>query len=78
MANLTSLSGQVAATDESSLPGTNARLILNARVQMPAADLETIARPAIAGLSEHAVRTSTTAFRCLTPGRPQPTYRYRR
>ena len=28
------------------------------------------------GLSNHAMSASTTAFRCLAPGRPRPTYRY--
>ncbi len=76
VANLTRLSGEVATMDESPLPGTRALLTLNARVQMPAPALETIARRAISALSGRAVAASTTAFRCLTPGRPQPTYRY--
>ena len=76
VANLTRLDGEIATADRSPLPGSQARLILNARVQMPAAALEAIARRAIGGLSNTAVRASTTAFRCITPGRPQPTYRY--
>lgn len=77
-ANLTRLDGEVVALDRTPLPGSSARLILNARVQMPASDLEVVARRAIEGLSAGAVTTSTSTFRCLTPGRPQPTYRYTR
>ncbi len=75
-ANLTSLNGDIIAPDRSPLSGTVAQLILNARVQMPAPDLEIIARRAIDGLSGEAVVASATTFRCLTPGRPRPTYRY--
>ncbi len=74
--NLTSLAGEVLAVDRSPLAGASARLILNARVQMPAEDLEAVARRAIGSLSGGAVKASATTFRCLTPGRPQPTYRY--
>jgi G3E family GTPase len=77
VANLTNLNGEIVVLDRSPLSGAQARLILNARVQMPAAALETVARQALEGLSGQALRASTTAFRCLTPGRPQPTYRYR-
>jgi G3E family GTPase len=74
-ANLTSLNGQIAVPDQSPLPGIEAHIILNARVQMPAAELETIARRAMADFSGQSIRAAITAFRCLTPGRPQPTYR---
>lgn len=75
-ANLTSLNGSVTASDASPLPGTAARLTLNARIQMPAPDLEIVARRAIACLSGVSLIASTMTFRCLTPGRPQPTFRY--
>ena len=65
VANLTRLHGQIVTIDEFPLPGTTARLILNARVQMPATALETMARRAIASISRQAVTASTTAFRCL-------------
>jgi len=78
IANLTSLNGRIIAPDTSALLGKEARLILNARVQMAASDLEAIARRAIDGISRQTVRASITAFRCLTPGRPLPTYRYDR
>jgi G3E family GTPase len=76
-ANLTRLDEQVMALDRTPLSGKSAQLILNVRVQMPASDLERIARRAIAGLSGPGVAITTTASSCLTPGRPQPTYRCR-
>jgi G3E family GTPase len=75
-ANLTRLNGSIGASDDSRLAGTDARLTLNARVQIPASTLETIARSAIGRLSNTEIEASIATFRCLTPGRPQPTYRY--
>lgn len=77
-ASLTNLQGEIAAQDNAPLPGREARLILNARVQMPATALEEVGRRAIASLSSQSLTATTTAFHCLTPGRPQPTYRYTR
>jgi G3E family GTPase len=76
IANLTSVHGEVLVPDRTPLRGTAATLILNARVQAAAEFLEAIVREVIAGLSGPAMRATTTEFRCLTPGRPQPTYRY--
>ena len=75
-ANLTSVRGEVIVADCSPLRGTSATLILNARVQAAAEFLESVAREVIAGLTGPAIQATTTEFRCLTPGRPQPTYRY--
>jgi hypothetical protein len=75
-ANLTNVHDQVLVPDHSPLRGTGATLILNARVQAAAEFLDSIARELIAGLTGPAIRAATTEFRCLTPGRPQPTYRY--
>lgn len=76
VANLTSLDGGIAAPDQTPLRGGQAKLILNARVQMPAAALKSIVLGAIAALSGPTVRVVATEVCCLTPGRPQPTYRY--
>ncbi|MBS1857702.1 MAG: cobalamin synthesis protein P47K [Acidobacteria bacterium] len=76
-ANLTDLDGGIVTMDQTPLRGARATLILNARVQMPAGILETVARSAIHGICGRAVRTPATEFRCLTPARPEPTYRYR-
>lgn len=78
VANLTSLRGSVSALDDSPLTGTVARLVLNARVQMPAPELGLVAQRAIGSLNGPAVTACTTTFRVLTPGRPQPTFRYPR
>jgi len=75
-ANLTSVHGEVQVPDHSPLRGTSATLILNARVQAAAEFLASTAREVIAGLAGPGIRATTTEFRCLTPGRPQPTYRY--
>ena len=75
-ANLTNVRGGVLVPDRTPLHGTEATLILNARVQASADFLDAIVREVIARLSGPAMRASTTEFRCLTPGRPQPTYRY--
>lgn len=75
-ANLTNVHGEVLVSDQTPLRGTEATLILNARVQAPAEFLESMVREVIARLSGLAMRALTTEFRCLTPGQPQPTYRY--
>lgn len=75
-ANLTNLHDEVLVSNRTPLRGTAATLILNARVQAAAEFLESIVREVISRLSGPAIRASTTEFRCLTPGRPQPTYRY--
>jgi hypothetical protein len=74
-ANLTSLNGHISVLDQSPLLGTEAVLILNARVQMPAEDLESIARRVLNDFSGQSMRACISDFRCLTPGRPHPTYR---
>jgi hypothetical protein len=75
-AYLTDVHGEVKVTDHSPLRGMSATLILNARVQAAAEFLDSTAREIIAGLTGPAIQATTTEFRCLTPGRPQPTYRY--
>jgi len=75
-AHLTRLDGRVAALDMSPLSARSAHLTLNARVQMPAADLEAVVRRGISALSGPTMTASTMTLRCLTPGRPEPTYRY--
>jgi G3E family GTPase len=75
-ANLTNVNDQLLVPDHTPLRGTAATLILNARVQAAAEFLDSTAREIIAGVAGPAIRATTTEFRCLTPGRPQPTYRY--
>jgi hypothetical protein len=75
-ANLTNVNDQLLVPDHTPLRGTAATLILNARVQAAAEFLDSTAREIIAGVAGPAIRATTTEFRCLTPGRPQPTYRH--
>lgn len=57
--------------------GFEARLTLNARVQMPPEALEAVAREVLAAAADQGRITATpVAWRCLSPGRPNPTHRY--
>lgn len=75
-ANLTRLGGENTFRDFASLAGNRASLILNARVQMPPNDLETIVRKAVALIEKDGVSAEIRTLRCLMPGRPNPTHRY--
>ena len=54
--------------------GSHARMTLNARVEMSPETLEAIVAEELAKLDGFTV--TTLASRCLSPGRPEPTYRY--
>ncbi|MEI6655955.1 MAG: cobalamin synthesis protein P47K, partial [Verrucomicrobiota bacterium] len=60
------------------LAGTSAaaRLTLNARVQMEPGTLDGIVREAVASASQGCITATPLAWRCLSPGRPNPTHRY--
>ena len=75
-ASLARLGGSVTGRDHSRLAATTAKLILNIRAQIPPPELETIARQALACLSDDTMIASVRTLRCLMPGRPQPTFRY--
>jgi len=75
-ANLTRLGGEITFRDFDSLAGERASVILNARVQMPPHELETIVRKAVAWLEKDGVSAEIRTLRCLMPGRPNPTHRY--
>lgn len=60
----------------SALTGFEARLTLNARVQMSPEALETIVREMIDSTSQGSISATPLAWRCLSPGRPNPTHRY--
>lgn len=62
----------------STLVGTNCRLTLNARVEMPPETVEAIVQEVLALSTDGRIHTTTLAWRCLSPGRPMPTYRYDR
>lgn len=57
---------------------SDARLTLNARVQMPPEALDAVARECLAAACGEAVMAVPLAWRCLMPGRPRPTHRYGR
>lgn len=56
--------------------GSEARLTINARVQMSPGELERIVRDEITSTCADQLAATPTAWRCLSPGRPNPTHRY--
>jgi Ni2+-binding GTPase involved in maturation of urease and hydrogenase len=57
-------------------PGSEASLTLNARVQMTPEALDACVREVLAATCAETVQADIVAWRCLSPGRPQPTHRY--
>ena len=60
----------------STVTGSEARLTINARVQMPPENLDTIVRETLAAVCKERIAATTLAWRCLSPGRPNPNHRY--
>jgi len=60
----------------SSFRGESAKLTLNARVQMSPLALENIIREHMQSTCGSIIQAEPIAWRCLSPGRPTPTYRY--
>jgi G3E family GTPase len=58
------------------LEGSSAKVTLNARVEMSPDTLAQIVREELSKLASTGVATTELAWRCLSPGRPEPTYRY--
>ncbi|MDP4291960.1 MAG: cobalamin synthesis protein P47K, partial [Bacteroidota bacterium] len=56
--------------------GDKARLTLNARVEMSPATLEQIVRKTIEAYMNANLKATIVTMRCLSPGRPNPTYRF--
>jgi len=54
-----------------------ANLILNARVEMSPEKLERIVRDTLTKTADRRVQMEVRNLRCLRPGRPRPTHRYR-
>ena len=54
----------------------NARLTVNARVEMMPESLENIVRTALDKVTETSISQKIIASRCLSPGRPNPTFRF--
>ncbi len=55
---------------------TKAKLTLNARVEMSTDILEQIVRDALKSNSNKNIETKILSLRCLSPGRPKPTFRF--
>jgi Ni2+-binding GTPase involved in maturation of urease and hydrogenase len=75
--NLTSLTGESMVQGRIEGSPKRADLILNARVEIPPEDLERIVRDVLSRIADRRVRVEIANLRCLRPGRPQPTHRYR-
>lgn len=58
--------------------GDSARMTLNARVEMTPKKLENIVRKTIEVISGNRITAQVLAHHCLSPGRPNPTYRFDR
>jgi len=56
--------------------GSEARLIVNARVQMSPETLEAVVREVLASACKGRVEATPVAWRCPSPGRQNPTHRY--
>jgi hypothetical protein len=55
---------------------TKARLTLNARVEMSPESLESVVRRILDETKGKSIRKKIVALRCLSPGRPNPTFRF--
>lgn len=58
--------------------GDSAEMIVNARVEMPPADLEKLFRDTLARSANGNISARIDRLRCISPGYPNPTYRYNR
>jgi G3E family GTPase len=56
--------------------GDSARLTVNARVEMSPDSLENIVKTTLDSVAGTSVSLRTVASRCLSPGRPNPTFRF--
>ena len=75
--NLTGLDDATNIRADGVLDRLNATLTLNARVQISPDGIERAVRGAIKSASYARVAPTVTAFHCISPGRPVPTYRYK-
>ena len=74
-ANLTQTRGKVSMRGEvPASPG--AEMVVNARVELPPDELESIVRAGVAAARRAGVQASFRTLRSLRPGRPTPTHRY--
>jgi MIP family channel proteins len=78
VANLTRTDGQVALRGEIPHSANRSALVLNARVQMPPEELESLVRARLRQAAGSGIAADVTHLRSLSPGRPNPTHRYDR
>lgn len=77
VANLTQTDGAVSVLADGMPAGPTAELVLNARVETSPARLEAMVRERLAAVAASAgLAAEVRQLRCLSPGRPQPTFRY--
>ena len=57
--------------------GDSAEMIVNARVEMPPAELEVTFLDALRKTTNGKISVVINRFECLSPGYPNPTYRYK-
>ena len=77
VANLTRTDGEVAIRGDEASNGRQAQMIVNARVEMSPEALEKTVRNDLRQSCErHGVEAEVFHLQSLSPGRPQPTYRY--
>ena len=75
IANLTGLNGTLNFRGLAGV-STKARLTLNARVEMSPEELERIVRETLDEYTTGNLTARIVALRCLSPGRPNPTFRF--
>jgi MIP family channel proteins len=76
VANLTSTDGEVSIRGQAG-PADRAELVLNARVEMPPEELESLIRRRLSAAAAAGVAAEIVHLQSLRPGRPRPTHRYR-
>jgi len=78
LANLTGVNERVSLRKDGTLTEPTASLTMNARVQVTPEDMDSLFREALDEACAGAATCVVTAFHCIKPGRPAPTYRYNR
>jgi Ni2+-binding GTPase involved in maturation of urease and hydrogenase len=75
--NLTRLKGKIDLRGDVDESKPKARLVVNARVEMPPEDLEHLLKENLELLLKGRVKIGYRRLQCFRPGRPVPTYRHR-
>lgn len=77
VANLTRTDGEVAVRGDAPDSGTEAKLVVNARVEMSSGEVERLVRARLQeSCRKYGIEAEVWHLRSLSPGRPSPTYRY--